>query len=180
MKRFIVVALMLFSILGMGSAVAQTSAGKAAPAIPTLDETEARAIAARLQPFYSSLEKHAGNSFSAPAPQLTYLEAYAVISSQHPTYEYLSQYQYSTSSDHGGANLYIVTIEYGYGSNPIARLNGGTLTQVQSQAITNSSGTIIGWFRWWDASGYQNGQFTYQNTSINSPWNTMYDQVSIL
>lgn len=45
------------------------------------------------------------------------------------------------------------------------------LTQVQQQAI-NNNGIVIGYFRWWDASGYQGGQFTYQNTFSNYPYNT--------
>ena len=115
----------------------------------------------------------------APAPPLTYLESYAVISSNHPTYEYLSQSQFSTIYDHGGAEMYVVTVELGYGGNPIAQLNGSYLSQIDSLSITDAGGTIIGWYRLWNANGHQSGQFTYQNTSINSPWNTMSDWVMI-
>ncbi|NDY74683.1 DUF4879 domain-containing protein [Desulfobacter hydrogenophilus] len=31
--------------------------------------------------------------------------------------------------------------------------------------ITNSSGVVIGFYRLWDASGYEEGKFTYQNRS---------------
>ncbi len=119
-----------------------------------------------------------------PAPQLTYLQAVAVISSQHPTYEYLNVYDYSTTYDHGGAELYIVTEEDGYGQNNIAMMNGTRLTEFQDQThpqrIVDSSGTIIGWYRWWIANGQQSGTFTYQSTSINYPWNTMYDSLYVL
>ena len=31
----------------------------------------------------------------------------------------------------------------------------------------------------WDASGQQNGQFKYQNTSTNAPWNTLSTSLNI-
>lgn len=118
-------------------------------------------------------------SIESTAPALTYLEVYAVTSSQYPSYEYISQNQLSTVNDHGGAEMYVVTVELGYGGSRIAQLNGGNLSEIQNQAITDSSGNIVGWYRWWDASGYQSGYFTYQSTSLNSPWNTMSDALSI-
>lgn len=118
-------------------------------------------------------------SITAAAPPLTYLEVYAVRSANHSSWEFISQYQYSTVYDHGGSWMDIVTIEYGYGNNPIAQMNGAYLSQWAYQYITDSAGTIIGWIRYWNADGHQSGQFTYQNTSINSPWNTMSDWISV-
>jgi hypothetical protein len=139
--------------------------------------------------FERIVEQHAKQSREAaegsaaqvlgPAPKLTYLQVYAVISSQHPTYEYVGQNQFSTVYDHGGAEMYVVTAELGYGNNPIAQMNGARLTQFRSQAIVDSSGTVIGWYRWWNSNGIQGGRFTYQNTSTNYPWNTMSDWLDI-
>ena len=114
----------------------------------------------------------------APAPPLTYLEVYAAISSNHPTYEYFSQGQYLSTQDHGGNELYIVTVEIGYGFSTIAKIAGAPLTQIKEKTITNN-GVVIGFYRWWDASGFQGGQFTYQNRSVNAPHNTMSDWITI-
>lgn len=127
----------------------------------------------------SELQSEGTVSIQASAPPLTYLEVYAVISSQHPTYEYISQNQFSTVNDHGGAEMYVVTVELGYGGSRVAQMNGGYLSEIQNQAIVDSSGAIVGWYRWWNASGYQNGYFTYQSTSLNYPWNTMSDALSV-
>jgi hypothetical protein len=125
-----------------------------------------------IKPFYSSLR--------APAPPLTYLQVYAAISTLHPTYEYFSESQFTSIYNHGGGEMYIVTVELGYGYNRIAKMNNGpNLNYLQSQAIVDSSNIVIGWFYWWIASAYESGQFTYQNTSTNSPWNTMSDWINI-
>lgn len=114
------------------------------------------------------------------APPLTYLEVYAARSSNYPTYEYFTENQMSSVYDHGGAEMYIVTAELGYGYQGIAKMSGGTLPFVQNQAIDlNGDNIIDGWFKWWNASGYQSGTFSYQNHSINSPWNTMSDSIYI-
>ncbi|WP_245566394.1 DUF4879 domain-containing protein [Tuberibacillus calidus] len=114
------------------------------------------------------------------APPLTYLQVYAAISTNYPQYEYFNENQLSSVQDHGGAEMYIVTVELGYGNRPVAKFNGGQLTETQNQYIDLDGDSIIdGWFRWWDASGSESGTFTYQNTSTNYPWNTMYDSINI-
>lgn len=116
----------------------------------------------------------------APAPPLTYLEVCAAISSNYPQYEYFDDYQFSSIEDHGGAEVYIVTAELGYGYSRFAKMNGTTLQSIQSQSIDLEGDSIIdGWYYWWDASAFENGNFTYQNTSSNSPWNTMSDSIYI-
>ncbi|AJQ92983.1 DUF4879 domain-containing protein [Gynuella sunshinyii] len=155
---------------------------------PLIEDARTLQFAEGIVPFWQSLnngelsyEQPDASTMStlAPAPPLTYLQAYAVISTDYPSWEYFSQSQISSVQNHGGAEMYIVTIEYGYGQNNIAKMNGSILSQVQSQYIVNSSNVIVGWYRWWDASGYSGGQFTYQSTSINSPWNTMSDNIYI-
>jgi hypothetical protein len=138
-----------------------------------------------IKPYYASLNAAENSNSSvaapkAPAPPLTYLQVYAAISTLHPTYEYFSENQYTSTYNHGGGEMYIVTVELGYGFNRIARMNNGTnLGYLQSQAIVDSGNIVIGWYYWWTASAYESGQFTYQNTSTNSPWNTMSDWINI-
>ena len=131
---------------------------------------------------YNKLQEQQGRSVGimAPAPPLSYLEVYAAISSNYPNYEYFGANQLSSVQDHGGAELYIVTAELGYGHIRTAKLNGASLSEYTSQFIDLDGDTIIdGWFIWWDASGYESGTFTYQNISTNYPWNTMSDSIYI-
>ncbi|ANC78547.1 hypothetical protein ABE65_017775 [Fictibacillus phosphorivorans] len=119
-------------------------------------------------------------SVQASAPALTSLEVYAAISANYPNYEYFTPNQLMSNEDHGGSEMYIVTEELGYGNSQFAKLNGNLLTELQRQYIDYDADTIIdGWYIWWDASSYENGTFTYQNTSMNSPWNKMNDSINI-
>lgn len=112
-----------------------------------------------------------------PAPPLSYLKAIAAISTNYPQYEIFTS-EYTSTYDHGGAELYIVTRELGYGFSPVAKMNGQILSEFQSEPILNGT-TVVGYLRWWDASGHQSGQFTYKNTSTNYPYNTMSDWINI-
>lgn len=38
---------------------------------------------------------------------------------------------------------------------------------------------VVGYRRYWKLDGNQRGTFFYQNTSMNSPWNTMSDSIYI-
>lgn len=78
-----------------------------------------------------------------------------------------------TDFDHGGGQLYIITAELGYGGNGIARMNGGTLKKINEETIIGRNSQVVGFYKTWDASSYEDGQFTYENTSIVSPWNTL-------
>lgn len=120
---------------------------------------------------------------AASAPPLTYLEVKGVVSSNYWNGGYgeqpISDGQLLTTYDHGGAEMYILTLEYGYGTTRIAQMGGANLQEAGSQAVLGAGNIVIGWYRWWNASGHQGGQFTYQSTSVNSPWNTMSDWISI-
>lgn len=116
---------------------------------------------------------------AAPAPALSYLQVVAVASANSPSWEYVGRDQFLTNVDHGGAWLYIATQERGYGFTPIAKFNGVTVAQDSSQPIVEN-GIVVGYTRYWYiTSNTASGQFTYQNTSTNSPWNTMSDWISI-
>lgn len=79
--------------------------------------------------------------------------------------------------------MYVVTAELGYGgTSQNAKIdNGPFLKKIQTQSIDLDGDTIVdGWFYWSDASGYDSGRFTYEDTSIVYPWNTMFDSINIL
>lgn len=128
---------------------------------------------------------------NGPAGGLVYLQV-THVHSANASWESISEWQQSTSYDHGGPAITVVTDEIGYGSNPIARFNGRQLpssSMIQQKPIcANASSvslgcspgqTIVGYRRYWLITGSQSGLFGYQNTSTNSPWNTMSDSLTI-
>lgn len=132
----------------------------------------------------SILEKSTNESLLvqplSPASPLTYLQIYAASSTQHPDWEIFSDNQTSSIADHGGVELYIVTVELGYGHNNFARMNSSSVPLYDYASLDLDGDRIVdGYMYQWNASGYNSGTFTYQSTSINSPWNTMYDSIYI-
>ncbi len=109
----------------------------------------------------------------APAPNLSSVKVVGVCSDNHRRLrgydcEAVSGY-YSTSVDHGGTWMQVITDEIGYRSWGQATLAGSVLQELGNQPIYYSgSNTIAGWRRWWKADGYQGGQFVYTASSINS------------
>jgi hypothetical protein len=66
----------------------------------------------------------------AAAPALTYLQV-AYVGSSNIEWESVSGSQTSTTADHGGAELRIVTEELGYDSIPVATWNGGVVSSAK-------------------------------------------------
>jgi hypothetical protein len=84
-------------------------------------------------------------------------------------------------------------MEIGYGNNPVAWMIGGLLpisANYQTTPVCVVGGyyswpcpagyTVVGFLRYYNLNGRQAGLFEYQNTSTNSPWNTMYTRINIL
>ncbi|MBK1641618.1 DUF4879 domain-containing protein [Chromatium okenii] len=132
------------------------------------------------------------DSQRAPAPPLTQVYIPAVGSS-NCDWEYMTSVgQNSTVCNHGGVQLRVVVQEIGYGGAGIAWMNGNLLPSsakyfTQSICVVGGSYvfpcpagyTIVGWMKYYNLDGYQSGTFKYQNTSLNSPWNTMFTQIYI-
>lgn len=129
-------------------------------------------------------------AFAQSAPPLSYVQIRHVGSSNQG-WENLSDSQVATTLDHGGAQLRVVTVEVGYGTSRVAKVNGVNLPTGANYQTINFCGsnylvpcsagqTIVGFTRYWNLDGYQSGTFSYQTTSINSPWNVMSDTMSIL
>lgn len=127
---------------------------------------------------------------AAPAPPLSYVQV-RYVGSSNQGWEPIADAQTSTTLDHGGAQLRVLTVEVGYGTVRIAKINGMTLPSTanyQTIAFCGSNfltpcspgQTIVGYTRYWNVDGYQGGTFSYQTTSINSPFNTMIDTLNIL
>jgi uncharacterized protein DUF4879 len=123
-----------------------------------------------------------------PAPPLTHLFVYFVVSEFVPQGEKIEEYQFSTKLKHGGTYSYVKTVEIGYGQNSITKINGHTSSMISEKALCQGpdgiefcrpGGEVIGFARTWDISAYGNGLFHYQSTSINAPWNTMTKELTI-
>ncbi|WP_300318714.1 DUF4879 domain-containing protein [Idiomarina sp.] len=127
-----------------------------------------------------------------PAPPLTEMYVYEVESSNCGVENTVGVS--TTGCDHGGSMLRARVLEIGYGSSRIAWMGGGTLpgsALVSSNMVCDdgfgglvipcsADQTVVGWFLEYNLDGNQNGFFRYQNTSTNSPFNTMSVQISIL
>jgi hypothetical protein len=123
-----------------------------------------------------------------PAPNLSSVRIFAVGSSNYGDWEFISTGAYSTSNDHGGQILQVAVLDFGYGLNPIAKMNGSTVPINESEMVCGTppnfplecsiGQSATGTLYIYDVSGYQNGTFTYQNTSINGG-GTFYAQIYI-
>lgn len=183
----------LLSLVALSSATVHAESQIVAPqgqevliAFPELISSE-KAIPAKVT---DNIEVPPGAA-RAPAPPLTQMWVYAV-GSTNCGWEYTVGLSVTTC-DHGGAQLRTAVLEIGYGSSRIAWMNGGVLPGSVMYASTpvcitggyyswpcTAGQTVVGFLNEYNVDGYQNGIFKYQNTSINSPWNTMSVQISIL
>jgi hypothetical protein len=119
------------------------------------------------------------NVSAAPAPPLSSVKV-VKVESQQGGIEYINSNSFSTVNDHGGSYLYISTVEIGYGQFNRAEMNGSQLKSKESKRLDfDGDRTIDGWEYKWDASGQQNGTFSYQSTSINFPRNTLSTSIYI-
>ncbi|HLJ86176.1 MAG TPA: DUF4879 domain-containing protein [Candidatus Angelobacter sp.] len=100
--------------------------------------------------------------------------------------EQINSGQVGTVNHQGGAQEFVVEQELGYGANPVATMNGVVLSSsllTTSNICQDFSGNltfncqpgevIVGFQHVYNTASFQNGRFTYQNTSINAPFNTL-------
>lgn len=126
---------------------------------------------------------------ASPLRQLVVGAVYSANGGQ----EYIALGQYATKKSHGGSFVRVITLELGIGIDPIAKMNGNQLgrfplstTAICQNILTGQYGTctagqtVAGYQYVWDVTTWQKGSFTYQNTSANSPWNTMSTWITIL
>ena len=128
----------------------------------------------------------------ASAPPLTSVAIYAVGSTQYGGYEY-TYGDYTTTGDHGGAQLRVAFEEWGYGQGRVAKFNGAVLpssANYLSQPICGGTpaspnlscpagSTAIGFLQYYNLDGNQSGTFQAQSTSINTPIRTYSTSIVI-
>jgi len=102
--------------------------------------------------------------------------------------------------DRGASGCCIHSLNYGnaahispgFGVNPIVWMNGKVLPESAQYSRTPvcitggyykwpcaSGQTVVGYLNEYNLDGDQGGIFRYQNTSINTPWNTIPMQINI-
>ena len=101
--------------------------------------------------------------------------------------ENITEGQAQTRCDHG-PDIKVYVLEIGYGREPHVELDGfevdGTRTQVcafSNGALTDCSrqSRVVGYLYTFGLAGKQSGIFTFSNTSINAPGNTLSAQLYI-
>jgi hypothetical protein len=96
----------------------------------------------------------------------------------------------STVQNHGGVEMLAFVFTLGYGNTPYATMNGAVIAsnKIDVAAICKTSTayvycvagqTAVGWMYQVDLSGFQSGLLAFQQTSLNSPWNTMSASIYI-
>ncbi|BCQ64997.1 hypothetical protein PBOI14_67470 [Pseudomonas sp. Boi14] len=92
-----------------------------------------------------------------------------------------------TQCDHNGPNIKVYVLEIGYGREPHVTLDGfevdGTRSPVcedgSSYVPCGNSGTTVGYVYVFDLAGKQEGTFSFRNTSLNAPGNSLGAQIYI-
>ena len=125
---------------------------------------------------------------AASAPPLSEIK---VLKVQSPScgLEDIRPGQVQTSCDHQGPNIKVYVLEVGYGRAPQVGLDGVEVNGVRERVcaydngnLTECSGAvskIVGFLYIFDLADKQRGTFTFSNTSINSPGNTLATQLYI-
>ncbi len=140
------------------------------------------------------LQKKGDNGIetAAPADPLWYVEI-AYVYSSNQGWESIPASAFSTSLNHGGSQMVATVLELGYGGSRFVQMAGSTLSSSAnyynddicwdfSGNLTyncTSGMTLAGYERYYNISGHQSGTFSFQSTSIVSPWNTEYDSLYI-
>lgn len=120
------------------------------------------------------------------APPLSRVEILKVLSPSCGL-EDVSDGRERTECDHSGPNIKVYVLEIGYGREPHVTLDGfevdGTRSPVcedgSSYVPCGNSGITVGYIYVFDLAGKQEGTFSFRNTSLNAPGNSMGAQIYI-
>ncbi|WP_077046010.1 DUF4879 domain-containing protein [Pseudomonas sp. KK4] len=125
---------------------------------------------------------------AASAPPLTQVKVLKV-ESPGCGFESIDEGQAQTRCNHSGPNIRIYVLEVGYGrSQPHVGLDGFDINGTRTPVCAFDNGNLtdctvgrktVGYLYVFDMAGKQEGTFTFSNTSINAPGNTMSTQLYI-
>ena len=124
---------------------------------------------------------------AASAPPLTQLK---VLKVESPAcgFEDIAEGQEQTRCNHSGPHIMIYVLEIGYGREAHVGLDGFDVNGTRAPVCAFNNGNLtdctvgmktVGYLYVFDMAGKQEGTFTFSNTSINAPRNTMSTQLYI-
>ncbi|MFP0195459.1 DUF4879 domain-containing protein [Pseudomonas sp. PHC1] len=127
-------------------------------------------------------------ALAASAPPLSEVKVIKVQSSSCGL-EDITDGQVQTRCDHSAPGIKVYVLEIGYGqSQPQASLDGFEVNGTRSPVCAFDNGNLtectpgsktVGSLYTFDLAARQEGTFTFSNTSINAPRNTMSTQLYI-
>ena len=131
------------------------------------------------------LSGQAANAASAPP-----LGEVKVLKVESPAcgFEDIGEGQEATRCDHSGPNIKIYVLEVGYGRKAQVGLDGFDVDGTRTPICAFDNGNLtdctvgrktVGYLYVFDLAGKQEGTFTFSNTSINAPGNTLSTQLYI-
>ncbi|MHB2062507.1 DUF4879 domain-containing protein [Pseudomonas monsensis] len=129
----------------------------------------------------------ASGAGAASAPPLTQLKVLKV-ESPNCGFEDIAEGQELTRCDHSGSNIKVYVLEVGYGREPHVALDGFEVNGTRTPVCAFDNGNLtectvgrktVGYLYVFDLAGKQDGIFTFSNTSINAPGNTLATQLYI-
>ncbi|VVN84094.1 DUF4879 domain-containing protein [Pseudomonas fluorescens] len=124
---------------------------------------------------------------AASAPPLSQVQVLKV-ESPGCGFESIAQGQEQTRCDHSGANIRVYVLEVGYGRGAHVGLDGFEVNGTRTPICAFDNGNLtectvgkktVGYLYVFDLAGKQEGTFTFSNTSINAPGNTLSTQLYI-
>ncbi|MEJ5061255.1 MULTISPECIES: DUF4879 domain-containing protein [unclassified Pseudomonas] len=132
----------------------------------------------------ASLAHSALAASAAPLTQVKVLK----VESPACGFESIAEGQEQTSCNHTGPNIRVFVLEVGYGRNAHVALDGFDVNGTRTPVCAFDNGNLtectvgkktVGYLYIIDLAGKQEGTFTFSNTSINAPGNTMSTQLYI-
>ncbi|MBD9565309.1 DUF4879 domain-containing protein [Pseudomonas sp. PDM09] len=103
-------------------------------------------------------------------------------------FESIADGQAQTRCDHKGPNIKVYVLEVGYGRAAHVALDGFEVNGTRTPVCAFDTGNLtecsagkktVGYLYIFNLAGKQDGTFTFSNTSINAPGNTMSTQLYI-
>ncbi len=129
----------------------------------------------------------AQSALAAMAPPLSQMKVLKV-ESPGCGFEDIAEGQDQTRCDHSGPNIKVYVLEIGYGREAHVALDGFEVNGTRTPVCAFDTGNLtectvgrktVGYLYILDLAGKQDGVFTFSNTSINAPGNTMSTQLYI-
>ena len=129
----------------------------------------------------------AQTAVAASAPPLSEVKVLKV-ESPGCGFEDITEGQAQTRCNHSGLKIKVYVLEVGYGRQPRVAMDGFEVNGTRTKVCAFNNGNLtdctertkmVGYLYIFDLAGKQEGTFTFSNTSINAPGNTLATQLYI-